>query len=58
VGICPNDALEMVINHHKGIYLPQLDKEKCNECGLCFELCPGHSVDFKEPNLNIVGKEP
>ena len=58
VGICPEDALEMVIDNPKGIYVPQLDRESCNECGICFEVCPGHSVDIKGLNTEIFGKEP
>jgi len=58
VGICPVDAIEMVIEHKKGIYIPQLDEEECNQCGLCFEVCPGHAVDFRQLNLEIFGKEP
>jgi len=48
----------MVIDHHKGIYVPYLSREACNECGRCFEACPGHSVDFKQLNQEIFGKEP
>lgn len=58
VGICPQLAIEMVINKPKGIYIPQLDKERCNECGICFEVCPGHSVDFKELNQEVFGEQP
>lgn len=58
VGLCPRDAIDMVIDHHKGIYVPRLDKEKCNQCGLCLDVCPGHSVDFKQLNLEIFGKQP
>jgi len=58
VGICPNNAVEMVIDHRKGIYIPQLDEEKCNNCGICYQVCPGHAIDFKELNQNIFGKEP
>lgn len=58
MGICPVDAIEMVIEHRKGIYIPQLDEEKCNRCGLCFEVCPGHAVDFTQLNLEVFGKEP
>ena len=52
------DAIEMVIDRKKGIYVPQLDEERCNRCGLCFEVCPGHAVDFEELNLEIFGKHP
>jgi coenzyme F420 hydrogenase subunit beta len=58
VGICPQDAIEMLIDHRKGLYVPLLDKQKCTECGLCFKVCPGYAVDFKQLNLDIFGKEP
>ena len=58
VSLCPNEAIELVINETKGIYIPKLDDEKCNDCGVCYEVCPGHSVDFKQLNLEIFGKEP
>ena len=57
VGLCPKEAIEMVIDRHKGIYVPQLDKERCNECGICFEVCPGHAVDFKYLNQEIFSKQ-
>lgn len=58
VGVCPQNAVEMIIDRHKGIYLPMIDEERCNNCGICFEVCPGHSVDFKALNLDIFGKQP
>ena len=58
VALCPNEAIELIINENKGIYIPKLNDEKCNSCGICYEVCPGHSVDFKELNLEIFGKEP
>lgn len=58
VALCPEEAIEMVINEKKGIYVPKLDEEKCNDCGTCFKVCPGHEVDFKQLNLEIFGKEP
>lgn len=58
VGVCPRDALEMVIDHCKGIYTPRLDQQECDDCGLCFDVCPGHADDFKKLNLEIFGKEP
>jgi coenzyme F420 hydrogenase subunit beta len=55
---CPENAIVMVINQRKGIYIPIIDKIKCNKCGLCFIVCPGHSVDFKQLNTAIFGKQP
>ncbi|MFC2009336.1 Coenzyme F420 hydrogenase/dehydrogenase, beta subunit C-terminal domain [Chloroflexota bacterium] len=58
VGICPRDAVEIVIDQHKGIYAPTIQWDKCNECGLCFQVCPGPSVDFNHLNQEIFGKKP
>ncbi len=58
VALCPNDAIEMVIDEKKGVYVPKLDGRKCNNCGICMKVCPGHEVDFKGLNLEIFGKEP
>ena len=58
IGMCSPNALELTIDWNKGIYLPQLDEEKCNHCGVCLEVCPGHSVDFKQLNRDIFGREP
>ena len=55
--LCPNGAIELVIDDKKGIYVPKLNGEKCNNCGICYEICPGHSVDFKELHLEIFGKK-
>jgi coenzyme F420 hydrogenase subunit beta len=49
--------IKLTINEKKGIYVPKLDEEKCNNCGLCYKVCPGHSVDFKNLNLEVFGKE-
>jgi coenzyme F420 hydrogenase subunit beta len=57
-GICPLSAIEMVNNKSLGIYIPQLDEGRCNECGDCLEACPGQSVDFKQLNSTIFGKQP
>jgi len=40
-----HSAILLLLNKYR-IYIPQLDEEKCNECGLCFEVCPGHAVYF------------
>ena len=56
-GMCPQNAIKIVINHEKGIFLPVLDREKCSECGICFKVCPGHGVDFNTLNREIYGRE-
>jgi coenzyme F420 hydrogenase subunit beta len=57
VGICSEDALEIRIDHRKGIYTPQVDEGKCSECGLCLKVCPGQAVDFEQLNLAIFGQK-
>ena len=58
VSLCPRSAIELIKDDSKGIYLPRLNEEKCNQCGTCFDVCSGHAVDFKQLNLEIFGKEP
>lgn len=36
---CPKNAIEM-IEDEKGFKYPQIDKEKCINCGLCDKVCP------------------
>ena len=56
--LCKRDAIEMAIDQRKGIYLARFNIEKCNSCGICFQVCPGREVDFKVLNLAIFGKAP
>jgi len=57
-GICPHEAIEMVVDSEKGIYLPTPDTERCFiKCRLCFDACPGYTVDFRQLNGKIFGKE-
>ena len=58
VPLCPCSAIDLVKGESKGVYLPVLDISKCNQCGICFDVCPGHSVDFKNLNLAVFGQEP
>jgi len=57
-GICPYGAIRMVKDEKRGIYFPKIDEKKCRHCGLCLKACPGASVNFKQLNLSIFGKEP
>ena len=58
IALCPKEAIELTLNEKKGSYIPKLNEEKSNNCGICFKVCPGHEVDFKALNLEIFGKEP
>jgi len=58
VGLCPQSAIKMVKNKRQGIYIPQLYKEKCNQCGICLKACAGQSLDFNQLNRQIFGKLP
>jgi coenzyme F420 hydrogenase subunit beta len=51
-GICPTDAITM-LEDYRGIYIPQVEDSKCNNCNLCLQICPGYYVDFKELNLSV-----
>lgn len=55
-GICPTSAITMIIQD--GIYLPEVNEEKCNHCQLCIKSCPGYSVDFEKLNMKIFNKQP
>lgn len=37
--ICPKSAIDMV-SDNEGFKFPQIDIEKCIECGLCIKVCP------------------
>ena len=58
IALCPKEAIKLTINERKGIYVPKIDEEKCNDCDICYEVCPGHEVNFNALNLEIFGKEP
>jgi len=54
--VCPTSAIRLRISD--GLYLPRIEEEKCTNCGLCVESCPGYSVNFDELNYGIFGKQP
>lgn len=57
IALCPNNALSMVINEKKGIYIPKVNSQSCTNCGLCNRICPGYEVDFENLNRSIFGKD-
>ncbi len=48
----------MVVHAKRGCYLPELEKGRCTQCGLCYEACPGHSVDFEGLSAALFGDIP
>ena len=56
VGVCPTEAIAMHIS--KGLFLPNVDLDKCTFCRLCIKCCPGCSLDFRKFNSEIFGKQP
>ncbi len=55
--MCPHDAITLIINKRKGIFNPTIDWEKCNKCGICYNVCSGHGVDFEALNLEVFGRK-
>ena len=58
MSVCPKLAIDVVKDEYKGIYVPKVKSETCDECGLCLRVCPGYCVDFEELNLRIFGTKP
>ena len=56
-GICPQNAIKMIINQSEGIYLPQLNQAQCDNCGICLNICPGKQVNFSQLNLHLFNKD-
>lgn len=56
--ICPKDAIDIIIDKKKYVYMPQLKEGKCTYCGICYNVCPGRDVNHKDLNMEIFGKEP
>ena len=39
--MCPSKAIKIVKDNVKGVYLPIIAEERCENCGLCLEACFG-----------------
>lgn len=58
IGLCPNKALGLTLDYERGAYLPKLNKERCTECSICYEVCTGSGINFESLNKKIFGKKP
>lgn len=56
-GVCPQQAISLILDRHSQVYEPRISSDTCNRCGICYDTCPGHFVDFKGLNRDIFGKE-
>lgn len=56
-GVCPQQAISLILDKHSQVYEPHILGNACSGCGICYDTCPGHSVDFKGLNRDIFGKE-
>lgn len=48
VALCPKEAIKIVINKDKGLYIPKINENNCYNCKECLKVCPGHEVNFIE----------
>jgi len=48
----------MTTDESEGCFVPQMHDEECRPCGLCYEICPGHSVDFEGLSKTLFGDIP
>lgn len=56
--ICPKDSINMLIDTKKGVYTPRINLDRCNNCGICMEACPGSEFESDKYNLRLFGSVP
>lgn len=48
--ICPKQCIKMIEDSKLGHFIPNIDQEKCVDCGLCQKTCPQNSEsDYRSP---------
>ena len=57
-GVCPQNAISMILDECSGCYVPVVNDELCINCNLCYEICPGYIVDYDFLNQSIWGAIP
>ncbi|MHA1272451.1 MAG: Coenzyme F420 hydrogenase/dehydrogenase, beta subunit C-terminal domain [Promethearchaeota archaeon] len=56
VGICFQNAIVLHYNSWKGIYIPKIKQDSCNNCGNCHVVCPGYPFTYKNINFSNKGE--
>ena len=51
-GICPLNAIDMIFDHKRGVYEPDVIEDRCTDCGICVDCCIGHKVAIGEYRSN------
>ena len=41
LALCPEGAIKLKIEEKKGIYIPEVNEDRCNDCNICYKVCPG-----------------
>lgn len=56
--MCPTKAISIAIDENLGVYLPKIDSSNCSNCSLCYKVCPGLEVNFKELSRKVSPHQP
>ena len=51
MSICPNEALDIIIDKNKGIYIPKFNEKICNNCKTCLKVCPMYRFNLDSRNI-------
>lgn len=51
--LCPSNAISFIVDD-KGFWYPQVEDNKCTQCGLCYKRCPIKDPYRKVDNINPV----
>ncbi|MCK9294127.1 MAG: Coenzyme F420 hydrogenase/dehydrogenase, beta subunit C-terminal domain [Desulfobulbaceae bacterium] len=58
MAICPKNAISMELDECQGVFLPKVDSNACNNCDLCWVICPGAVADYDTLNRILWGRVP
>lgn len=50
VALCPENAIKMILDTKKHIFIPKINLKNCMNCGICFKVCSILEVNLEELN--------